>query len=190
VLWLFTDAARLADPLAAAALLPKGLGGVVLRDDAAPGQALGQALGQAVGRAALGRALARLCRQRRLTLVVAGDWRLARALRAGLHLRGGKWPAASPRGWRLITSSAHDQAELRRARMRGAALAFLSPVFPTSSHPAARGLGVARWSRLAGRAGIAVAALGGMDGISARQLPRRAAGAGAIGALAPAGTMA
>ena len=60
VLWLFTDAGRLANPMPAAAALPRGLGGVVLRHDGVP------------GRAALGRALARLCRARRLALSVAG----------------------------------------------------------------------------------------------------------------------
>ena len=81
-LWLFTDANRLPDPRPAVARLPKGLAGVVLRHDGAP------------DRAALGRDLARLCRARRLTLVVAGDVRLAASLRAGVHLRAGRWPSA------------------------------------------------------------------------------------------------
>jgi thiamine-phosphate pyrophosphorylase len=171
-LWLFTDAERLADPLAAAARLPKGLGGVVLRHDGDP------------NRAALGRALARICRQRRLALVVAGDWRLARSLGAGLHLRAGRWQAGAPAGWTLITSSAHGTADLRRARRHGASLAFLSPVFATASHPGAAGLGVIRWTGLAVRAGMPVAALGGIDAASIIRLPRdRCAGAGAIGAL-------
>jgi thiamine-phosphate pyrophosphorylase len=171
-LWLFTDAERLADPLAAAARLPKGVGGVVLRHDADP------------NRAALGQALARICRQRRLALVVAGDWRLARSLGAGLHLRAGRWPAGAPAGWALITSSAHGAADLRRARRHGASLAFLSPVFATASHPGAAGLGAVRWTGLAARAGMPVAALGGIDGASVIRLPRdRCAGAGAIGAL-------
>src|SRR5580692_5856621 len=79
VLWLFTDERRLPDPLAAVARLPAGAG-VVFRHDADP------------RRAELGRALAKLCRRRRLVLAVAGDWRLAVALRAGLHLRGGRRP--------------------------------------------------------------------------------------------------
>ena len=170
---MFTDAARLADPLAAARALPPGLGGVVLRDDLAP------------GRLALGQALARLCRQRRLALVVAGDWRLARRLRAGLHLRGGRWPAGAPPGWALLTSSAHDRVELARARARGATLAFVSPAFPTPSHPGAGGLGAVRWAALAKRARVPVAGLGGIDGATARRLPRWAAGAGAIGAISP-----
>jgi thiamine-phosphate pyrophosphorylase len=168
ILWLFTDARRLPDPLAAAAALPRGLAGVVLRHDGAP------------GRAKLGQALARLCRARGLALSVAGDWRLAAALGAGLHLRGGRRPAGAPRYLRAATSSAHGVAELRRARRAGA-LAFLSPAFATPSHPGTAGLGPCRWGLLARRGGF-VAALGGIDGRSIRRLPG-CAGAGAIGAL-------
>jgi thiamine-phosphate pyrophosphorylase len=169
VLWLFTDARRLPDPLPAASRLPRGLAGVVLRHDDEP------------GRAALGRALARICRVRRLTLVVAGDVRLARALGAGVHLRGGRWPSPLRAPHRLVTSSAHGVAELRRARGAGASLAFVSPAFLTRSHPGARALGPVRWARLARAGGnLAAYALGGVDGASARRLPRSCSGAGAI----------
>lgn len=177
-LWLFTDARRLGDPRPVVARLPRGLAGVVLRHDTEP------------GRAALGRDLARLCRARRLKLVVAGDPRLAAALGAGMHLRGGRRPAGTPAAWRrrrgaLLTSSAHGMAELRRAALAGADLAFLSPAFATRSHPDAAALGPLRWGRLARGAALAVAALGGIDGASIRRLPRGLCrGAGAIGALA------
>jgi thiamine-phosphate pyrophosphorylase len=173
-LWLFTDAARLPDPVAAARRLPKGLCGIVLRHD------------HDLHRAALGQALARICRQRHLSLVVAGDWRLARSLQAGLHLRGGRWPAHAPPRWKLITSSAHHIMDVRRADRHGAALAFLSPVLVTASHPGASGLGLLRWAGGARYTGHKLAALGGIDGMSARRLPRRwIAAAGAIGALKP-----
>lgn len=172
-LWLFTDSRRLADPRPAVARLPKGLAGVVLRHDAA------------ADRAALGRDLARICRARRLPLVVAGDARLAAALRAGTHLRGGRWPGPVRPRRGLLTSSAHNRAELRRARRSGADLVFLGPAFATPSHPGAASLGAARWCRLANRAGLRVAALGGIDGASVRRLPPRLCSAvGAIGALA------
>jgi thiamine-phosphate pyrophosphorylase len=169
VLWLFTDARRMADPLAAAAALPRGLCGVVLRHDTHP------------DRAGLGRQLARVCRNRRLALSVAGDWRLAAALGAGLHLRGGRRPATAPRALSATTASAHGVAEGRRGRRAGA-VTFLSPAFATASHPAAAGLGPCRWGLIARRCGGAVAALGGIDGRSVRRLPG-CAGAGAIGAL-------
>jgi thiamine-phosphate pyrophosphorylase len=173
VLWLFTDTRRLADPLAAVARLPVGLCGVVFRHDGDP------------LRAELGLALARLCRRRRLPLVVAGDWRLAVALRAGLHLRGGRRPPHAPRWCPAVTSSAHGVAELRRASRARAGVAFLSPAFATPSHPGIRPLGPARWGRMARGAGLAVAALGGIDGATIHRLPPRfCVGAGAIGALA------
>jgi thiamine-phosphate pyrophosphorylase len=175
-LWLFTDVIRLPDPIMAVARLPVGLAGVVLRHDEAP------------GRAALGRALARLCRARRLALVVTGDPCLAAALGAGLHLRGGRGLVRGSglprRRGALVTSSAHDVTELRRAARAGADLAFLSPAFPTRSHPGAPALGPLRWGRLARHAGLPVAALGGIDGGSIRRLPRRlCSAAGAIGAI-------
>ncbi len=160
VLWLFTDTARLADPLAAIGRLPAGLCGVVLRDDGRP------------DRARLGRRIAHVCRQRRLALAVAGDWRLAAALRAGLHLRGGARPATAPRFLRALTASAHGRAEVCRARRAGAGLIFASPVFATASHPLATGLGPLRWARMTRGTGGA-AALGGIDGATIRRLPSR-----------------
>jgi thiamine-phosphate pyrophosphorylase len=171
-LWLFTDSRRLPDPRPAVARLPRGLAGVVFRHDDDP------------DRADLGRDIARICRARRLVLVVAGDVRLAAALRAGVHLRGGRWPGL-PKTNGFVTSSAHGAEDLRRASRAGAHLAFLSPVFATASHPGAPSLGPARWSRLARGAPVAVAALGGIDGTSVRRLPRgRCRAIGAIGALA------
>ncbi len=175
-LWLFTDSHRLADPRPAVARLPKGLAGVVLRHDHDP------------ARAALAADLARLCRARRLTLVVAGDSRLAAALGAGVHLRGGRWPAGTPvpvrRPGTLLTSSAHGAADLRRATRARVDLAFLSPAFATRSHPGAAALGPHIWGRLARAAALPVAALGGIDGRSVRRLPRaKCCGVGAIDAL-------
>ena len=170
-LWLFTDARRLPDPRPAVRRLPRGLAGVVLRHDGVP------------NRAALGRDLVRLCRARRLVLVVAGDARLAAALRAGVHLRGGRWPGPI-RTRRFVTSSAHGWPDLLRAQKAGAALAFLSPAFPTASHPGAPALGPVRWTCLARAARVPVAALGGIDPVLLRRLPRRTCRAiGAIGAL-------
>jgi thiamine-phosphate pyrophosphorylase len=168
VLWLFTDAARLPDPLPAVRALPKGFG-VVFRHDGA------------ADRAELGLALARICRARGLTLVVAGDARLAARLKAGVHLRDGRWPGLVRPRRGLVSSSAHDGATLRRARRAGADLVFLSPVFPTASHAGAAALGPLRWARLALTGGVY--ALGGLTGANVLALGRKATGAGAIGAF-------
>ena len=83
----------------------------------------------------------------------------------------------------LVTASAHDLLEGIEAWNAGASMVFLSPVFPTASHPGARGLGALRWQRIAQGIGIPVLALGGVDGSSAFRLPVSCAGAGAIAAL-------
>ena len=184
-LWLFTDERRLADPLPAIARLPCGIGGVVFRHDGAAdrGAADRGAAGRgAVDRTALGRRIAKMCRARRLALVVAGDARLAAALGAGVHLRGGRWPGPArprPTTAALRTASAHDPASLRRAAAAKPAIIFLSPVFETLSHPAGRPLGPERWSRLATLSPALVYALGGMTGGNAQRLGPACAGAGA-----------
>jgi thiamine-phosphate pyrophosphorylase len=170
-LWLFTDATRLADPIAAARGLPRGHGGVVLRDDLRP------------DRRALALALARVCRERRLRLAVAGDWRLAALVGAGVHLRGGRRPQGMPRWLTALTSSAHGKTDLVRARQAAVRQVFLSPVFPTASHPGVRALGPVRWG-LAAPAGGRAGALGGIDGRNVRRLPAKCRAVGAIAALA------
>ncbi len=181
VLWLFTDARRLPDPLPAIRALPvrgagRGVFGVVFRHDGVP------------ARVALGLAVARLCRELGLVLVVAGDVRLAARMRAGLHVRGKAHsskahPIRRRRRGVLVTASAHGIGEVRRVRRLGADLVFASPVFPTPSHPGAAGLGTVRFAALC-RLHPCVLGLGGVDGVSARRLPRGlCAGAGAIGAL-------
>ena len=163
-LWLFTDADRMPDPAAVVLTLPFGLCGVVFRHDAAP------------DRGALARRTAVACRRRRAILIVAGS--AIPGLRAPGHRRSG-------RGHGTGTASAHGVPELVRAGRSGAAACFLSPVFPTASHPGAQALGVLRWASMARRAGCPVMALGGIDGRTVRRLPCWATGAGAIGALLP-----
>ena len=176
-LWLFTDDQRLPDPRASVCRLPRGRAGVVLRHDRDP------------NRAKLGRELARICRQRRLLLVVAGDVRLAAALKAGVHLRAGRWPNPRRipiRSGAVVTSSAHSIPDLLRACRAGADLVFLSPAFPTASHAGAAALGPLRWAAMVRSAAPPshVAALGGVDGESVKRLPARfCAAVGAIGAL-------
>ncbi len=171
-LWLFTDAARMPDLPALIARLPRGLCGVVFRHDGQP------------GRAELGAIVAQLCRQRRLALTVAGDGRLAARLGAGVHLRGGRWPDLLRPPGRWVTASAHNGAQTRRARRAGADAIFISPVFPTASHPGGRAMGLFGFLALAHLAGPGKAyALGGIDGDNIHRLGRICAGAGAIDAF-------
>lgn len=158
---------------AAIAALPPGLCGVVFRHDAEP------------NRPRLAQSIARICRARRLALVIAGDPGLAASLGAGLHLRGGKRPGYSrPHPGRLRTASVHNAGEIFRARRAGADILFCSPVFPTASHPGAAFLGPLRFRALARLAGPArVYALGGIDGKTVRLLGKSCLGAGAIAAL-------
>jgi thiamine-phosphate pyrophosphorylase len=173
VLWLFTDTQRLPDPLSAIAKLPKHLSGVVFRHDEAP------------DRDALAKRVAALCKARQIPLVIAGDERLAAALKAGIHLRAGFWPGPI-RTRRLVTSSAHNIAELRRAEKAGAEIIFLSPTFKTLSHPDQPGFGASRWSNIAQRAkNVEVYSLGGVSGKNVFLITRFSAGVGAISGLFP-----
>jgi len=170
-LWYFTDFVRAPDPLPVIARLPRFCAGVVFRHDHAP------------DRAALAAEVAALCKSRGIPLVIAGDTRLAASLAAGVHLRAGRWPDFLRRRG-LVTASAHNAAEIRRARRAGAAVIFISPVFASLSHPETRSLGPVRWARLARLAGGTAYALGGVTGANILRIPI-AAGAGAISALSP-----
>lgn len=96
-------------------------------------------------------------RRRRLLLLLAGEARTARAWQAdGWHGRS-KGPAT------LIHSApAHSVPEMRIAEQSGADILFVSPVFPTRSHPGAPTLGRVRFAMLVRHAKRPVIALGGM----------------------------
>jgi thiamine-phosphate pyrophosphorylase len=99
-------------------------------------------------------------------------------------LRGGRRLRGAARLGRRVTSSAHSRIELIRARRAGATLAFLGPALATESHRGTRGLGAIRWASLGRGLGYPILAIGGIDGATARRMPRaRCAGVGAIGAL-------
>ena len=84
----------------------------------------------------------------------------------------------------LRLATAHDRNELAAATAAGVDGVFLSPVFPTRSHPEARPLGIHGFHALARQSSIPVIALGGMTPARARELawPRW----GAIDGLVPA----
>ena len=70
----------------------------------------------------------------------------------------------------LRSAPVHDLAEIRAAERAGADLLFLSPVYPTASHPGGRTLGLARFAWLARRTALPVIALGGMNPARGRRL--------------------
>ena len=146
--WLMTDE-RIGERLwEAIDRLPRGEGGIVFRhyglerDD----------------RAKLGARIANAARERDLLLAVADSALLAERLGAALlHNPGG--PASLP-----ICLSVHDEVDAARARALGTALAFISPVHGTRSHPGAPSLGADQAALLARQLDCPAIALGGMNG--------------------------
>ena len=134
-IWLMTDE-RMGDLLwRAVERLPRG-SGIVFRHYRTPIEE----------RRALFARVRRAARRRRLVLVLAGDARRAAAWRAdGVH-GGARRDMARPL---LRTAAAHDGRALVLAIRAGADLIFLSPVFPTMSHPGAPALGPVRFGLLA-----------------------------------------
>lgn len=106
----------------------------------------------------LGLAIARLAPRRGLVLGVSGDVSLARQLGAALVHNPSRHPGLMPQ-----SRSVHNETEAMAARGAGAAVVFVSPLFPTRSHPGRVALGEAEASRLALMAGGTAVALGGMD---------------------------
>jgi len=169
LLALMTDEQRLPDPLAAARALPRGSLVVARARDGAR-------------RAALAKELTRLPG---LIVLVADDPVLAARIGAhGLHLPQARareiahWRARHP-DW-IITAAAHDLRGVLGAAAADAV--FLSPVFPTASHPGAPPLTPVRARLMARQVKIPLLALGGVTAQNAGQLAGFA-GLAAIGAL-------
>jgi len=164
-LWLMTDERQtdgregIAPLLRAIARLPRGAG-IVFRHHRTP----------AGVRRAFYEEVRALARRRGLVLVLAGPTRQAVGWRAdGAHGRGRHKGAA--RGL-IRTAPVHDARELASAHAARVDLIFVSPLFPTRSHPGTRTLGRVRFGLLAARARVPVAALGGMTERRARGLAR------------------
>lgn len=164
---LLTDALRLPDPLPAIARLPAG-SGVILRHHDWP------------ERRQLARAMARLCRQKRLILLVANDWRLAAGIGAdGVHLAEGlacHGLTAPCRLWRrqrsaLLSVAVHSALALGQAAGLEADFCLLSQAFASRSHPGKPALGPLRFATLARRSHLPIIALGGVNRQSWRRLP-------------------
>ncbi|HIP06369.1 MAG TPA: thiamine phosphate synthase [Mariprofundaceae bacterium] len=63
----------------------------------------------------------------------------------------------------LVSASCHDESELKQAEQQDADFVFLSPVFPTQSHPGAPSLGANEFLKIASTVNLPVIALGGIE---------------------------
>ena len=166
--WLFSDERLTVGVVQLAATLPPG-SGIVLRHDS-------------LTRGARWRLLRRLmlvARGRGLTILFAGTPDRARRWGAdGVHLRqhDAHRAAQAHRLGLIVTMPVHDAREARHARRAKADGVFISPLYPTRSHPGAKALDPAAWLRLARLAGGQPIALGGMTPARARAKNRRANG--------------
>jgi thiamine-phosphate pyrophosphorylase len=155
-LWLMTDP-RLDDYLLAAVRkLPSG-SGVIFRHYQLPKPE----------RFCLYQKVRRICCQRGHMLLLAGpdQWPAD-----GVHGQKRRSPAS------ILSMPVHTVREIAAAHRQCADLMFLSPVFATRSHPGARVLGIAQFSRLARLAHPAkVIALGGMTRNTAQTITDRIA---------------
>ena len=105
---------------------------------------------------------------------------LAKLARSHGHLvilsRASGWGEDGTYGARRLTDSqfwlatAHDGDEIARALAEGADGIFLSPVFPSASHPGAPTLGIMGFRVLAQQSSVPVIALGGMSAARAEEL--------------------
>jgi len=118
-------------------------------------------------RAPLAERIADICRHRNLTLAIARDADLARMLHADLVHN----PSEPLRHIRF-SRSVHSLAEAEAAKTDGVALVFVSPVFPTRSHPDREALHPPLAVRVAKAAGAPAIALGGMNAIKFARLRR------------------
>ena len=152
-LWFMTDRKKLTNPTSVALSLPKGAG-VVLRDYDMP------------DRFVLAQKLSKICKERGLIFLVGKDLDLAFKVSAnGVHfpeyfLNNLKPSVVSP-NW-LFTFASHGISSLKKGVILGADAAFLSPAFPTSTHPDRPHLGPLGLARLANSVDIPIIALGGI----------------------------
>jgi thiamine-phosphate pyrophosphorylase len=155
-IWLLTDE-RMNDRLwEAVARLPEGAA-IVLRHYSLPARQ----------REELAARLAVEAKHGGITLAVAGDEELARRIGARLLHNPARNNPGLP-----FSVSVHSIEEAEAARVSGAALVFVSPIYATRSHPGREPLGPELGAEIARAAGVPAIALGGVDASSFAQLER------------------
>lgn len=171
LLWLLSDARNDAGLEQALAALPRGSGFVFRHYHL-----------ERAARATRFRALCGAAREAGHTVLLADEAALAAKWGAdGVYGDTARLTAADGL---LRIGAAHDGDEMAAAAVAGADGVFLSPVFPTRSHPELDPLGIQGFHVLAQQSAVPVIALGGMTPERARELawPRW----GAIDGLVPA----
>ena len=118
-------------------------------------------------RALLAGHIADICRRRGLSLAIAADADLARSLAADFIHNPPDLPIDPP-----FSRSVHSLDEAKAAKRDGAALVFISPVYPTASHPGRKPLYRPLALRIAEAAGVPAIALGGMNALKFSRLQR------------------
>jgi len=119
----------------------------------------------------------KLTQQYQSKLIIHSQADIARAIAAdGVHLSTKDMhEIPDMRSWlqsdnMSISVSCHNAEELQQAYFYGADFAFLSPVFPTQSHPNAPAIGIDDFILLAQSAPLPVIALGGINTLNRKQL--------------------
>ena len=177
-LFFFTDERRVDDLATVVAGLPDGVG-VIFRHYTHP------------GRLGLAAEISSQCRSQHRCLLIAGSPEIARTVGAdGVH-----WPEVQfqtglasrkpiPPYW-IVTTAVHSLRAICNLRHRRVDAAFLSPIFPTASHPdRPHFLGPVRSAALARTSSTPLYGLGGISAGSALRLKNSGlVGFGAIGAL-------
>jgi thiamine-phosphate pyrophosphorylase len=173
-LFLLTDDDRVADWPEAVRCLPRYAGLIIRSRDPEV-------------RRKLAFALTPLARRRGICVLIAGDLALAAHIHAdGLHASEAmvsslpNWRKYNP-AW-ILTAAAHSAKAIAHARWAGADACFLSPVFPTESHPGVAPLDILKWQVLSRDTNIPIFALGGIAANNVtRLLSTRAAGLALVG---------
>jgi len=118
-------------------------------------------------RALLAKRIADICHRRSLTLAIGADANLARTLDADFLHNPTELPVDL-----AFSRSVHSLEQAEAAKADGAALVFVSPVYPTSSHPGRKPLFRPLALRIARAAGAPAIALGGMNAFKSARLER------------------
>ncbi len=144
-IWLMTDE-REPDVLGAIARLPRQ-SGIIFRHYATP----------QLERRALFRAVLKAARRYRHVVLLAGE-----PGQAGQWGADGAHDRSARASMGLRTMAVHSAKERALAVRTAADLIFVSPIYPTSSHPGRRALGAVRMGMVAGPRRARTIALGGM----------------------------